>query len=307
MKFNWFEHASPGTKILLTFALMLSSLLIFSLIATLVAAPIFQRGINEILSASLNAQDPANLNILRYTQVVQSIALFVIPPFLLVYLFGSTPREYFKLKNIPSSNLWLLTALILIAFLPFISLTESVNSKINLPAALEGLENLMKSTEESAKIILEVFLNVNTIPALVFNIFMMAFIPAVGEELIFRGVLQKLFSDMFKNIHWGIIISAAVFSAIHMQFYGFIPRMLLGMMFGYLLVWSGSIWIPIFAHFLNNAMGVIYFYMSYNGKIDDRLEPFGTNVEVSTALISFIITAGLMYIFQKRASFNIRP
>ena len=104
-----------------------------------------------------------------------------------------------------------------------------------------GIEKWMKDAEESAAEITKAFLDVKTIPGLVFNVFMIAFLPAVGEELLFRGIIQRIFTDMTKSHHWGIWISAILFSAMHFQFYGFVPRVLLGALFGYLLVWSGSI------------------------------------------------------------------
>lgn len=111
---------------------------------------------------------------------------------------------------------------------------------------------------------------------------MIAIVPAVGEELLFRGVIQKIFTNMTKNYHWGIWISAILFSALHMQFYGFIPRALLGALFGYILVYSGSLRLPILCHFANNFIGVLALQASYNG--DESLEKIA-NFDFSDTLM----------------------
>ena len=145
-------------------------------------------------------------------------------------------------------------------------------------------------------LITEAFLNVKTIPGLAFNIFMIAFLPAIGEELLFRGVIQRIFTNMTKNFHWGIWISAILFSALHMQFYGFVPRVLLGAIFGYLLVWSGSMWLPIVGHFLNNAFAVVGMYLINNNLLSPKLEEIGSNSDsYYMALLSLVLIVVFMF------------
>ena len=109
------------------------------------------------------------------------------------------------------------------------------------------------------------------------NLLMIAIIPAIGEEFFFRGLLQRIFSNWVRNTHWGIIISAFLFSAIHMQFYGFFPRFLLGAMFGYLFVWSGSLWLPVLAHFINNSLAVIAYYLVSIRVLDEKVVNIGSS------------------------------
>jgi uncharacterized protein len=94
---------------------------------------------------------------------------------------------------------------------------------------------------------------------------MLAVIPAIGEELIFRGVFQKIFYDLFKSGHLAIWVTAFAFSALHFQFFGFIPRFILGLVFGYLFYWSGTLWLPVISHFVNNAVPVIGAYIQSKG------------------------------------------
>ena len=127
------------------------------------------------------------------------------------------------------------------------------------------------------------------------NLVVMAVVPAIGEEFLFRGLLQRLFTSFFKNRHASIWVTAAIFSAIHMQFYGFLPRMMIGAMLGYMLVWSGSIWVPVTAHFINNALAVIFSYINTGGDLNLNPDTLGTTAEQWPAsLISIVLTIWIL-------------
>ena len=169
--------------------------------------------------------------------------------------------------------------LLIVMVNPFINFHGGINSAMHFPEWLSGMEDWMWNAEETAGTLTEAFLKAEGIGGLLFNLFLIAVLPALGEELLFRGLIQRILTDLTKNIHWGIWLSAALFSALHLQFFGFVPRMVLGAMFGYLLVWSGSLWLPILAHFLNNAMAVIALYLIDKGRISPDVENFGNGPE----------------------------
>jgi len=170
-----------------------------------------------------------------------------------------------------------------------------------------GIETWMKNAEEQAGELTEAFLKVETVGGLLFNIFMIAFLPAIGEELLFRGVIQRIFTRWTQNVHWGIWISAILFSALHMQFYGFIPRMLLGVLFGYLLVWSGSMWLPIIAHFINNGVAVVIMYLVDKELLNPELEVIGsTSDSYYLAAVSLVLVIAFM-IMIKRQNSEVNP
>ena len=298
MRFNWFESASPPARLILALSLMIVCLLIGIFLSLFLAVPIFHKGIFEIFSSLSDIKSPGNIYLLKYFQVVQSIALFIVPPFLLAPLFGQRSSDYLMTKKNPSVLLIIIALCLVLTAIPFINWIEEFNSKLRLPELLKGVEHWMKTSEENAAQISESFLKVSTIGGLIFNLFMMAILPALGEEFIFRGVFQRIFTDWFKNYHWGIIVAAIFFSAFHMQFYGFLPRMLLGMMFGYLLIWSGSMWVPIIAHFVNNSAGVIYYFFYYKGISSNNLDKIGSQKdEYIYALISLFCVGMLLYLF----------
>lgn len=123
------------------------------------------------------------------------------------------------------------------------------------------MESLFKPMEDGAADMTRSLMTMDNAGSLILNLFLVGFLPSIGEELAFRGVLQPLFARWLKNIHAGVWLSAFVFSAYHLQFYGFLPRLLMGAFFGYLVVWTGSIWPAVLAHLTNNFSTIVYMYL----------------------------------------------
>jgi uncharacterized protein len=156
----------------------------------------------------------------------------------------------------------------------------------------------MKASEDNATRITEALMNMHSTGELFYNLLIIAVLPALGEEFLFRGILQKLFKEITQNIHVAIIITAVIFSAIHMQFYGFIPRMMLGILFGYLLHWTGSIWVPVFAHFINNGAAVVFAYIASRQQLPFNQDTIGTTEsDLMLLVVSVVILSGFLFIF----------
>ena len=162
----------------------------------------------------------------------------------------------------------------------------------------------MKSKELQAKILTEAFLDGDTITGLLVNIIIVAVLPAIGEELLFRGVLIRLFDQMVKNIHIAVLISSVIFSAIHLQFYGFLPRLMLGMLLGYMFVFTRSLWVPIIVHFVNNAASAIVYFLYNNGTSKIPMEEFGASSNVVYVIGSLLITLWLMTVIYQKEDAN---
>lgn len=143
--------------------------------------------------------------------------------------------------------------------IPIMNCMESYGEMFHLPASLHGLENLMRQMEERAADLLKMMLDASNFGGLMISVLVIALGAALSEEVIFRGILLHLFRKRW-NVHVAIWVSAFLFSLIHFQIYGFVPRMLMGALFGYLAVWSGSLLLPIIAHFTNNACVVVADY-----------------------------------------------
>jgi uncharacterized protein len=294
-----FRDMKPFSQLMFALFVMLASLLVFMVVGILFAMPFV--GMTDLInSLSANADTPESIYFLKYFQVLQSIGLFVVPPIILAILYHGNISEYLQINRSTNKQTYLFAALTLLMVIPFINFLGELNGQMKFPDALSGLENWMKTMEDAAEVIVEKFMNVESVSGLMFNIFMIAVLPALGEELMFRGVIQRIFSNWTRNHHWGIWISAFLFSAMHMQFYGFLPRLVLGGMFGYLLVWTGSMWVPILAHFVNNTMGVLGFYFINKGVVSKDVEELGTGSEqIPLVIFSAVLAGSLLFLIYR--------
>jgi membrane protease YdiL (CAAX protease family) len=255
---------------------------------------------------------PVTTEALKWVQLIQTAALFLLPPFLMAFLWTKQPLEWLKLKSETRGyGLWAIYLMLMA--LPAINLVGYFNQQMSLPAFLEPLEQWMKTAEANAAHLTEQFLSVTTFDGLIINILLMALLPAVAEELTFRGVLQRLIQTQTneainregKRVHLAIWCTAILFSAIHMQFYGFLPRMLMGALFGYTLVWTGSLWIPILMHFTNNAMAVILYFLAIRSGWDmDKVDTIGTNDTLWLGVVSMILTIVGIYAFRRSTTMS---
>lgn len=296
---NPFANSHPGSKLIFALFIIVASFLITFLIGFLFAIPVFQINISELDTFLSDYSDPNNLNFLKYLQTIQSIGLFIIPAFIIAYLFGSKNSDYLNIKQPISPLTILLSIFILLTSVPIINSLAQINQGMQFPDWLKGVENWMVEKEEGAQKLTESFLIMNTWGDFVFTLIMLAVLPAVGEELIFRGVFQRIFAEWTKNIHWGIIIAAVLFSSMHLQFFGFLPRLILGILLGYMYYWSKSIWTPILGHFINNGTAVVLYYF-YKDEISRNIESIGTTKSsLGILIVSITIVSSLLYLFYR--------
>jgi membrane protease YdiL (CAAX protease family) len=293
-----FRDMKPFSQLMFAIFIMMASVILLMVAGMLLALP-FANPSELMNSLSPEADSASSIAYLKYIQIIQSVGLFVIPPFILAYLYHGNITGYLSLNQSAPRKTYLVAALILVAAIPSINFIGDLNKQMSLPAALSDLESWMRSMEDAAELMVEKFMKIDRIAGLLFNIFMIAIIPALGEELMFRGIIQRIFTSWTKNPHWGIWITAFLFSAMHMQFYGFLPRLMLGALFGYMLVWTGSMWVPILAHFVNNALGVLGYYLINKGVITNDIEEIGVGSEqliwTLLSMIAAIFLLTLLY------------
>ena len=251
---------------------------------------------------------------LKWLQFGQTVATFLLPPILCAWMWdkGHRPFRWLKMDNGQwkmDKGQWVLILLaigIMIVAIPAINLLADLNGRVSLPQSLASLEYRLRAMEEAAAALTEQFLQADNIGTLLINIGLMALLPALSEELSFRGTLQQIISGdgvrVGYRVHVAIWVTAIVFSAVHMQFYGFIPRMLMGAMFGYIFVWTGSLWVPIVMHFTNNGLAVLAYYLfdgiGENGK--NYADTFGAGTTWYIGVLSLVITSLGLLIFYRR-------
>lgn len=234
-----------------------------------------------------------NIVVMKWLQLVQTVFTFVLPAFLLAYLMGQGVT-YLKFTSVRSPFIWLSVILLMPLALPAVNWLKSLNDMVVLPHFMSGLELWMQQMEHQSELLTEKFLSVSSYSALALNLLVMAAIPALGEELFFRGILQTVLGEKF-NRHLAVWITAFIFSAIHLQFYGFLPRFLLGAALGYLFLFSGSIWASIVAHFINNALAVVLFFLTFNGYLTFDMDALGTQNTWWLGFLSLTLVCLIFY------------
>jgi uncharacterized protein len=295
MKNAWLSHLTPFAKIVFVLMLIIIGLMLALIAGIGLAMAQCGGDMAKAIQLLSDSGDPATIPLLKGLQIIQSILLFIIPALVAALLFNRDVSGYFGLNRSNPVTIFFFIFIIMIVSMPIINWMVSVNEMMKLPAALSGIEKWMKDAEDQAAQITEQFLDVHTLGGFAVNMFMIAVIPAIGEELLFRGVFQRLFGEWFRNIHIGIFVSALLFAAVHLQFYGFLPRMMLGVMFGYIYVWTRSIWAPMLAHFLNNGAAVAVSYLSNKGLIRANYDTFGSTDNAFLIIGSAVFTGMLLY------------
>lgn len=281
-KGNIAKKGNPNIKHLLV--LLLYTLVFMGFVFYSSGAPVFY-----------NLTDKAVLFSLKVGQLLSVALAFVLPVVLYVKFFTDDKMQFLKLKKPKYPWVFLLIPLAFITALPLINGLATINEMISLPESLKGLEAWMKASEENAKLLTEAFLQMDGPLDFLINIIVIAFAAAFSEELFFRGALQSTLLKVTKNAHVSIWIAALLFSALHGQFYGFIPRAILGAALGYVFQWSGSLWVPIAAHFANNAFAVFLAFLIQKGIVSEDVEQVGTEgIGWIYVLISLGVSGGLL-------------
>ena len=286
----------PVEKFLFSVVILFILGLAFQFLGAFLAAWIYDFSFSDVLELGAY-DDPNYVAALKMMQMLGSVGTFIVPAFLLSFLFEGDLFSFYKFRNPTAMAPMLLVILMMVSVIPFINYLAEINLKMEIP--IRALDELLRSLESNAEEMMVAFTATNSIGGLLVNLLMIAVIAAVGEELIFRGLIQRLMTQMIRNAHLAILITALLFSAFHFQFFSFLPRFVLGLILGYMMYYGQSIWYPILAHFVNNAMGVIYYYFNSRGSADDMLEEIGTSTLIPVAavvsLALFLLFAVLWY------------
>ena len=238
---------------------------------------------------------------LKMSQLIASFFIFLLPPAVLSYFTFNESLNIFGFKRGLKRQNLLIILFIMIFIQPFVVFCAQINTSIleSISEYMPIIYNKMKIMEERAAELTEIFLTMNSIGDLFINIFLIALIPAIGEELFFRGIIQKKLENILTP-HLSVLIASFVFSAIHFQFFGFIPRFILGMILGYLFLYSRNLWTPIFAHFTNNVMGVLLMYSTFKDNLNfDITEIQNSEISLFQASFSILVVLFFIYLYKK--------
>jgi uncharacterized protein len=238
---------------------------------------------------------------IRFALIAQDISFFIMPSFIILIVLD--PFYKTGILNITKVRLNETLLIIILSFcaFPVTSLAGQLNSSLTLPHRLSGIEQWMRDKEDYADHLLEVIMTPETLQGMLINLVLVAALPAIGEELIFRGVFQKIFQDLFRSGHLAVFVTSVLFSTVHFQFYGFFPRFILGAIFGYLFFWGRNIWLPVLAHFMNNAVPTVGAYVKGWRELNQPSDTV-TTIQVLGIIPPIVIGIIILAWFRKRAA-----
>lgn len=228
-----------------------------------------------------------------------SLGTFLAPPLILQQIEKKQGHRYWLVDQSGLGKSLIFIFAFLLVSNPLMELIGRWNMDMRLPEALQSVEQWMRKQEDQMALLTEELVMVTSFELLLVNLLVMAVIPAVAEEVYFRGSLQHILTRLLGTSHAAIWVTAIIFSAIHVQFYGFFPRMILGLIFGYAFLWSRNIWVPIFGHFLNNAtVTILAFVYAIRGRSFEELQQAEGNTTI-IYILSILATCALGYYIYK--------
>lgn len=240
---------------------------------------------------------------LRIAQICSQVAGFVMPPLFYAALVKEKPLDYLGFKKMPAAALLGVAAMFTV--LPFNSAVTEWNEGFTLPESMARLEEYFRMVQDMADDLMKKFLDVGNVGGLVTNILMIAALAAIGEELLFRSVIQPVMIRICRNAFVGILVTSVLFSAMHFEFYGFIPRIILGIMLGYMFYITGSIWSSMLMHFINNATIVVLYYLDFNNIVDVDVEKFGSSGNIFVIIGSLAVTVAIFVLCRRLSRRNL--
>jgi len=303
-RFVYLQQISPWGKVLILISLIILTALFTAFGSLLIVKVIFGIDIKSVATLLVHPETTKEIAFMKGYQLINQFGFFIFPVIVFSFLISPNPTGYFKLDRKPQLLSLLIGAMVIYTILPFNNYLTELNLQLKFPGFLHPVEIWMKVKEMQAGELTDIFLKTSTISGLMINLLVIALVPAIGEELLFRATGINLIKELTRNVHVAVLVTAFLFAFLHFQFLSFLPRFLLGLLLGYLYVISQSLWVPIFAHFVNNASSVIIYYLHYNGSIKISMDNFGATSNSVYIIGSFLITLWLMFILYRQEGAN---
>jgi membrane protease YdiL (CAAX protease family) len=285
----------PGLQFLIFAGVFLIILFVGNLIGAGIVMALY--GLKTLMAiTSMNTTTPHFLAALWILQITGTTLPILGAAVFFATVIVREPRGYLKTTFKFSWILLILVFAIMFCSNPIIEYLSNLNQKMVLPPFLKWMRN----SEDSAEKLTKVMLQMNTIWDMLADLMIIGLLTAIVEEFMFRGVIQTILFRWTKSVHAAVWITAILFSAFHIEFFGFLPRMMLGVLFGYFVAWSGSIWTAVWAHFINNGSAVVVTYLFQHKII--KTSPDDEHVFTNASyLFSLAIVLFLLYLYQKKS------
>jgi len=287
-------------QLLLFIGMAFGLFMILTLVGTVILSKVTGVSILQVRDLDKwNANDPKMIYFIRGLLLLQFLGLFLIPSLLFAYFSDSKPFQYLGLNRSPKNIYWLLAIIIMFVAIPAVEYIGALNQKMNFGAASQ---KWMKGMEEEAAKQIQFMLAKHTPGELITNLVFISLFAGVGEEIFFRGVLQRMFIRAFKNPWMGIVLTATIFSAFHFQFFGFFPRLALGIVLGAIYWYSGSLWAAIIAHFIYDGFIIVLAYFNPSMIENPDQTIMNPNTLLPFAVGSIAMTIFLLWLMRKYSS-----
>ena len=294
------QEREGWSGLLIVIGLFLVMMVVGNLVAAAMIIAIGGFDLNEMINMSSALEGSENgWMALTLSQGFASLLIFVVTAWFYWAVIEKKPLNDLNFNRFPGWGLIGIFVVLQIIFLPFNGWLQAFNEGVELPASMKAIEDVFKAMEDSAAEMTELMTDISSLGRFVIAFIVIAVIAGVGEELLFRGLIQRKLYLITKNPHVAIWIAAFIFSAIHFQFYGFLPRLMLGAMFGYFYYFTGNIWVPIIAHIFNNGLAITMLFLVSRGVISPEIEKMDT-VPLSVALVSLLLAVGGFYYVRQR-------
>ncbi len=289
------KNLGPGTQLMLLMMIAFLAIFLMQITAFLVIRPIWQVNIFTDMEEIAKLQDDASIQITKTLHFFINAGTFLVPALLFRQFFGDPEKAFFVLEKKQKSTVWLSAVLFFVVAIPAINFLHLLN--LQLPLTQNMVADDSKATELITKM-----LGGDGWEILCINLLVYAIVPAIGEELLFRGVILRQIALTTRKIHLSVWVTAIAFSIMHGDPTLFLPRILMGAALGYLFIWTGNIFISIAAHLVNNILTIFIINAILNDRLDSRFDSLGMYKEdiIYLSLSIILITVSLWWMYRKR-------
>ena len=300
MKNGALQYLTPWGKIALFIAVCLLSSLLFGVLGASLASPLFGVDVYNYNELS-NLADKDSIRTVKMLNFFFHLGTFILPSILFAKLGAFEPSDYLLTKKRPQLTPLLIILALFFAIIIFNDWLASINAKLDLSFISKELQEEIYYNQVVQDKSIYAYIG-TTWRSFALNIFLLAIIPAIGEEFVFRGVLQNLIAKASQKIHLSVWLTAFLFAFIHFQFMDFLPRFFLGAAFGYVVILTGKIWYSMILHFLNNALAIFIHFGIRKGFIDES--SWWINFGAVHFILAVLIGTIAIYMLSKNSKIN---
>jgi len=245
---------------------------------------------------------PENANMLRWVQFLTTLFLFFLPPVFYAWLCHKKPFTHLGYKNKVTGAQFIIAVVIMIAALPLVSALADLTKM--LPFSKLTFQKFQIAEDAYNKQV-SIIGRMDNFTDYALSLLMLAILPAMFEETIFRGGLQNLLSRWWKAPILSIVVTAIIFSVVHGSYFGFLSRAVLGFLLGWMYYRTGNIWLNIIAHAANNAFAVSAIYLVRLKNPNTDIAKADVNLSMWWGLVSLMVILGLLVLFEKVSQYQV--